>query len=93
MKALLWILIGAVVLLVVFALLMALPAIHIDADEVIASNAYSYIRAACYFLPMGTVTAILSIIMGLWVFRVIIALVKTIWSVLPVGGGGGGSGS
>ena len=78
------VLLFAVILLIVFALLMALPAIHINSNAVISSNAFSYIRAALYFIPTGTCAAILGIIMGLWVFRVIIALVKTIWSVLPI---------
>ena len=73
-----------VILLIAFALLMALPAIHIDSGAVISSNAFSYVRAALYFIPAGTCAAILAIIMGLWIFRVIIALVKTLWAVLPV---------
>jgi len=74
----------AVILVVVFALLMALPTIRIDKDTVIASNAFAYVRAACYFIPTGTCAAILAIIVGLQVFRIIVALVKTIWELLPV---------
>jgi len=74
----------AVILVVVFALLMALPTIRIDKDTVIASNAFAYVRAACYFIPAGTCAAILAIIVGLQVFRIIVALVKTIWELLPV---------
>lgn len=77
------ILIG-VILVIVFALLMALPTIRIDSDTVIASNAFAYIRAAMYFIPTGTCAAILAIIMGLQVWRIIVALVKTIWELLPL---------
>lgn len=68
--------IGALVLLLVFVLLMALPAIHIDANEVISSNIYSYIRAALYFIPTGTAAAILALVLAFWIWRVILALVK-----------------
>lgn len=37
-----------------------------------------------FFLPMGTVTAIISLICGLISIRVVIAIVKTIWDLLPL---------
>ena len=80
MKIIIW---GAILLLVI-ALFLALPVISIDADAVIASSAFSYIRAACYFIPAGTVTAILGILLGLWLVRVVVMIVKTIWDLLPV---------
>lgn len=83
-KKIMW----AVLLAAVLALLIVMPTIHIDAGAVISSSAISYIRAALYFVPVGTCSAILTIIMGLWVFRVIVALVKAVWNILPVGGGG-----
>ena len=75
---------SAVVILVVFALVAALPTIRINPQEVISSNAFSYVRAALYFIPSGTCAAILTIIVGLQVFRIIIALIKVIWEVLPI---------
>ena len=73
-----------VILLVVFALLMALPTIRLDKNIVIASNAFAYVRAAMYFIPTGTCAAILAIILGLQVWRIIVALIKTIWELLPI---------
>jgi len=73
-----------VVIIIVFAALVALPVIHVDSAAVISSNAFSYIRAGLYFFPMGTVRAILAIILILWIVRTIIAFIKMIWDLLPV---------
>lgn len=70
--------------LILIPCIAALPAINIDANEVISSSFYSYIRAGMYFLPVGTVIAILSIQVALWSFRIIIAVVQSIWKLLPL---------
>ena len=75
----------AVIVLIVFALLMALPTIRIDSQGAIYSPAFQYVRAALYFIPTGTCAAILTIIVGLQVYRIIVALIKTIWELLPLG--------
>lgn len=82
MKKIMW----AVLIVAVLGLLVFMPEIHITAGEITSSSFAQYLRVACYFLPMGTVSAILSLIMGFWVFRIIVAIVKAIWSILPVGG-------
>ena len=74
----------AALIVIVVGLLAALPAITIDVEAVAASSAWSWIRAALYFLPMKTVGTILAIIVAIAVFRLIIALVKTVWDLLPV---------
>lgn len=61
----------------------ALPAINIDANAVISSSFYSYIRAGLYFLPIGTVTIIFGIQIALWTFRIIVAVVRAVWDLLP----------
>lgn len=73
-----------VLFVIVLAAIVTLPTIHIDASAVVSSNAFSYIRAGLYFFPMGTVRAILGIILVLWILRVIIAFIKMIWDLLPV---------
>lgn len=73
-------LICSVVLIPCLALL---PAISIDANTVISSTFYTYIRAGLYFLPVGTVTAIFSIQIALWTFRIIVAVVRAVWDLLP----------
>lgn len=61
----------------------ALPAINIDANAVISSSFYTYIRAGLYFLPIGTVTTIFGIQIALWTFRLIVAVVRAVWDLLP----------
>ena len=78
------ILIFSIIILIVFALIVAIPVISIDAGAVASSSAVDFIRVALYFIPVNTVASILSITMGLWIFRIVIALIKTIWDLLPV---------
>jgi hypothetical protein len=73
-----------ILLLIVLGWMIAMPAITINSNAVITSNAYSYIRAACYFLPLGTVTTILGLIVGLWGVRITVAFIKMVWDLLPV---------
>lgn len=73
-----------IIIFIVLSLIVSLPTITINSSVVIASSAFAYIRAALYFIPTGTCAAILSIILGLWIIRVIVSLVKTIWALLPV---------
>lgn len=68
----------------IIAALVKLPQISINVDAVVASSAFDYIRAAMYFLPVKTVAAILSLILALWIFRIVVAFVKTVWDLLPV---------
>lgn len=69
---------------IVVTLIVALPTITINTGAVITSSAYSYIRAACYFLPLNTVSIILGLIVSIWVFRIVVAIIKAIWDLLPV---------
>lgn len=59
-----------------------------DLDISAATNAISgitkYIRAACYFLPMGAVKGIFACVIGLMSMRLIIRAVKTLWDLIPV---------
>lgn len=43
-----------------------------------------FIRAACYFLPMGAISAIFTVIIGLWNMRLIIKSIITVWNLIPV---------
>lgn len=45
---------------------------------------FNVLSQVCYFLPMGTVSAIFSIIYALFILRILIATLKTIWGILPV---------
>lgn len=74
---------GLILGVIAIPALLALPAINLDADAVINSGVFTYIRAAIYFLPIGTVLSILGLQVAFWVFRIIVSLVKTVWDVLP----------
>lgn len=74
----------AIVLVLVLTVLMLMPTITISSASVISSSAYAYIRSAMYFLPINTVTLILGLIISFWLVRIVIAVVRMIWDVLPV---------
>lgn len=84
MSAAVQVIIVGVVLVVVIGLLLSLPGIDLDKDAVISSSAWQWVLAALYFLPMHTVVGIFSIIVSLGIFSLIVAVVKTIWDVLPI---------
>lgn len=77
------IIVTLVVTLVVIPCLVAMPTISISYTAVITSSVYSFIRGAMYFLPCGTIAIILGIILALWLFRVLVAVVRTVWALLP----------
>ena len=77
------VIVGLICTLVLIPCLAALPAINIDANAVISSSFYTYIRAGLYFLPMGTVTTIFGIQIALWTFRIIVAVIRAVWDILP----------
>ena len=69
---------------VVEGFLSLLPDINIVIPERIIVSASQYWSAACYILPMTTIAAILGILFGLQVFRIVVSLIKTLWSLLPI---------
>ena len=69
--------------IVLIPCIAALPAINIDANAVISSTFYTYIRAGLYFLPIGTVSTIFGIQVALWTFRIIVSVVRAVWDLLP----------
>jgi len=48
------------------------------------SAALDFIRLAGYLLPMGTITAIFIIVNVLIAWQVLVAILRTIWDVLPL---------
>ena len=69
---------------VVSPVLERIPAVNINYDGVVTSSVFQYLRAALYFFPMPTVIKILTIVLALWVLRVIIALLHSLWASLPI---------
>ena len=70
--------------IIVLPLILLLPQINIDFVGIINSNIYTYLRAGLYFLPVLTVSKILILTVSIWVFRVIVSLIRTIWELLPL---------
>lgn len=72
----------------VFSLVMSvldlLPDISWTLDGSLFANALEWFAVVYYVLPMDTVFAILGITFALLNFRILVALIKTIWEVLPV---------
>ena len=60
-----------------------LPEINWDVNNGVFTSFFEVIRLACYFLPMGTISVILGIIVSLIMFRIGVSIIKTIWSLLP----------
>lgn len=83
MTAIIKLAIFVVILGIVLGILLFLPTIHIDKDAVIASSAWYWVKAALYFLPIHTVRTIVSTVVVLGIFSLIVAVVKSIWDVLP----------
>lgn len=65
-------------------LINRIPEVAINYDSIASSSVFTYIRAGLYFLPMDTVWNIFSIVVALWVLRIIIAILHTLWASLPV---------
>ncbi len=71
------------VLAIVIGMIALLPTVTIDKDAVVTSSAFQWIRAGLWFLPTAAIVAITTVQLALWLFRFIIAMVKTFWDMLP----------
>ena len=69
---------------VISPILAKIPSVQLNYDGVTNSSVFQYIRAGLYFLPMQTVIKILGIIIALWIFRIVIAFLHSLWSSLPI---------
>lgn len=61
-----------------------MPDIAINYEGIANSTVYQFMRAGLYFLPMDTVIRILSLVLVLWVFRIVIAFLHSLWAALPI---------
>lgn len=44
----------------------------------------SFIKVVAYLFPWSNLLPLISFIIGMFVFRAIVALIKTIWDLLPI---------
>lgn len=65
------------------ALLTLLPDISWNVENNFLNGVLDIFQVVCYLLPMKTVIAILTIIIAINVFKFVIALIKTIWQLIP----------
>ena len=65
-------------------LLSHLPQPNIEIPANVITDAAQYFSVARLFIPFETVIAILGIIIGLQMFRILVSLIKTIWALLPI---------
>ena len=84
MSALLKIAIAVFVIAAALALIALLPTLSLDKDSVTSSSAWEWIAAAAYFIPTRTIVSIGTAMLALWTWRMVVALVKTLWDLLPV---------
>ena len=45
---------------------------------------YEYLDVATYFFPLGAIRSIITLTLGLQVYRIGASLIKTIWAMLPL---------
>ena len=64
-------------------MLETLPEITWDPNTSALAFINDVISVVCYMLPMGTVRAIVSLIITLTIFRIVISIPKMIWDLLP----------
>lgn len=60
-----------------------LPLMNISIDFSAVHSFLSIVGTALYFFPWQKVAPILAIIILLQVWRILVSIIKTIWSVLP----------
>ena len=65
-------------------ILNRVPAISIDYAGVSSSSIFQWLRAALYFFPMNTVVTICALSLALWVLRMVIAFLHSLWASLPI---------
>ena len=44
----------------------------------------NFLSIVAYVLPWGNILPLISLIVGMFIFRIFISLIKTIWELLPI---------
>lgn len=65
------------------AVLGVLPDISWSVDSGAASYFLSILQVVNYMLPFNTVIAIVGITLDLFVFRIMVAIFRTLWDLIP----------
>ncbi len=70
----------------VMALLSILPLFELAIPTDWIAFCQDAVSVFCYFLPMGTVKSIITLIVALTGFRIVVSLPRAIFGLLPFGG-------
>ena len=80
--------IGEFFLNIIFALVSGFLSLMPDFTWSVDTSAFEYfltiLKIAGYVFPWSTVIAIAGLIIGLSIFRIVIAFIKAIWDLLPL---------
>ena len=80
--------IGEFFLNIIFALVSGFLSLMPDFTWSVDTSAFSYfltiLKVAGYVFPWSTVVAIVGLIIGISIFRIVIAFIKSIWDLLPL---------
>ena len=66
--------------------LQSIPTISVTIPEDVLTQILEYIKLACYFLPVKTIVAILTINLAIWTFKITMAIVVRVKSFIPTMG-------
>ena len=80
--------IGEFFLNIIFSLVSGFFSLMPDFTWSVDTSAFSYflsiLQVAGYVFPWSTVVAIAGMIIGLSIFRIVIAFIKSVWDLLPL---------
>ena len=60
------------------------PSVNISIPPGIITGAVQAFQVVFYIVPMATVFSIIAITLSLHAFRIVVALIKTLWDLLPI---------
>lgn len=65
-------------------ILEPLPEITVSTGWGVTSTFFGIVRCVLYMLPLETIGTIVGLLVAISAFRIFIAIVKTIWDLLPL---------
>ena len=69
---------------IVTVILSPIPDVNVTFQSGALNTFWGVVRCALYLLPLDTISAIVTILVAIGVFRVFISIVRTIWDLLPI---------
>lgn len=69
---------------IISPILDKVPEISLNYDGIANMTIYQFLKAGLYFFPMETVKDIITLTLALWVLRVVVSLLHSLWASLPI---------